>query len=92
MCKIQICRSKIDEDLEIEAQSLDTIFRVLIKQQFESEKRAYRELVEKLGYEPKPSEIIIERYPVRYKEGDDGSIKFYQDFKFRVRGNKERCS
>ena len=76
----------MNNEIEIETQSFDTMFRDLIKQQIENENRAYRELIERLGYEPEPSEIIIEKYPVRYEMGADGSIKFYRDFKMRVRG------
>lgn len=87
MCKTMTYRSKDVEELERETLSFrDTNFIDLIKKQIERENKAYKELVESLGYEPK--EIVIEKYPLNFEEGKDGSIKVWQSFRIRYRDKK----
>lgn len=86
MLQIPICRSKDDEKLKRETLSFDTVFRDMFKQQIENENKKLRELVEKLGYVPK--EIAIERYPLAFEKGKDGSVIVCQNFKIRYRGKK----
>ena len=86
MFKKTICRSKDDEKLKRETLSFDTVFRDMFKQQIENENKRLRELVEKLGYVPK--EIIIEKYPLAFEEGKDGSVIVWQNFKIKYRDKK----
>lgn len=86
MCKKTICRSKDDEKLKRETLSFDTVFRDMFKQQIENENKRLRELVESLGYAPK--EIIIEKYPLAFEEGKDGSVIVWQNFKIKYRDKK----
>lgn len=87
MCKTMTYRSKNVEELERETLSFrDTDFIDLMMKQIERENKAYKELVESLGYEPK--EIIIEKYPLNFEEGKDGSIRVWQSFKIRYRDKK----
>ena len=86
MCKKTICRSKDDEKLKRETLSFDTVFRDMFKQQIENENKRLRELVESLGYVPK--EIIIEKYPLAFEEGKDGSVIVWQNFKIKYRDKK----
>lgn len=88
MCKKTICRSKDDEKLKRETLSFDTVFRDMFKQQIENENKRLRELVESLGYVPE--EIIIEKYPLAFEEGKDGSVIVWQNFKIKYRDKKER--
>lgn len=87
MCKKTICPSKDVEELERETLSFrDTDFIGLMMKQIERENKAYKELVESLGYEPK--EIIIEKYPLNFEKGEDGSVIVCQNFKIRYRDKK----
>lgn len=86
MLQIPICRSKDDEKLKRETLSFDTVFRDMFKQQIENENKRLRELVEKLGYVPK--EIVIEKYPLKFEKGKDGSLIVRQNFKIRYRDKK----
>lgn len=87
MCKTMTYRSKDFEELERETLSFrDTDFIDLMMKQIERENKAYKELVESLGYVPK--EIIIEKYPLNFEEGKDGSIRVWQSFKIRYRDKK----
>lgn len=86
MFKKTICRSKDDEKLKRETLSFDTVFRDMFRQQIENENKRLRELVESLGYVPK--EIIIEKYPLAFEEGKDGSVIVCQNFKIRYRDKK----
>ena len=86
MCKMMTYRSKDIEELERETLSFDTVFRDMFKQQIENENKRLRELVESLGYVPK--EIIIEKYPLAFEEGKDGSVIVWQNFKIKYRDKK----
>lgn len=87
MSQTPIYHSKDVEELERETLSFrDTDFIDLMMKQIERENKAYKELVESLGYEPK--EIIIEKYPLNFEEGKDGSMKVWQSFRIRYRDNK----
>lgn len=82
-----IYHSKDVEELERETLSFrDTDFIDLMMKQIERENKAYKELVESLGYEPE--EIIIEKYPLNFEEGKDGSMKVWQSFRIRYRDKK----
>lgn len=84
MCKKTICPSKDYEKLKRETLSFkDTDFIGLMMKQIERENKAYKELVESLGYEPK--EIIIEKYPLNFEEGKDGSMRVWQSFRIRYK-------
>lgn len=69
----------------------DTLMKDIFKGIVESENRAFMNWVEKLGYVPK--EFIMERYPMRFREDENGNIFVDNGIRFKIkkdRGVKKR--
>ena len=61
----------------------DTLMRDIFKGIVEEENRAFMNWVKKLGYVPK--EFILEKYPMRFREDENGNIFVDGGIRFKIK-------
>ena len=61
----------------------DTLMRDIFKGIVEEENRAFMNWVKKLGYVPK--EFIVEKYPMRFREDENGNIFVDDGIRFKIK-------
>lgn len=102
MCKMTIYHSKIEKksldvnELKLDLPKIepqfteertnvlgDTLMRDIFKGIVEEENRAF---MNKLGYVPK--EFIVEKYPMRFREDENGNIFVDNGIRFKIKKNR----
>ena len=61
----------------------DTLMRDIFKGIVEEENLAFMNWIKKLGYVPK--EFIVERYPMRFREDENGNIFVDNGIRFKIK-------
>lgn len=61
----------------------DTIMKDIFKGIVEEENRSFMNWVKKLGYVPK--EFIMEKYPMRFREDENGNIFVDNGIRFKIK-------
>lgn len=64
----------------------DTIMKEFYKGIVEEENRAFMKWVKKLGYVPK--EFIVEKYPMRFREDENGNIFVDNGIRFKIKKDR----
>lgn len=64
----------------------DTLMRDIFKGIVEEENRAFMNWIKKLGYVPK--EFIVEKYPMRFREDENGNIFVVNGMRFKIKKNR----
>lgn len=64
----------------------DTLMKNIFKGIVEEENRAFMNWVEKLGYVP--TEFIVEKYPLRFREDENGNIFVDNGIRFKIKKDR----
>lgn len=64
----------------------DTLMKNIFKGIVEEENQAFMNWVEKLGYVP--TEFIVEKYPLRFREDENGNIFVDNGIRFKIKKDR----
>lgn len=64
----------------------DTLMKNIFKGIAEEENRAFMNWIKKLGYVPK--EFIVEKYPMRFREDENGNIFVDNGIRFKIKKDR----
>lgn len=79
---------KIDQSFTKERTNVlgDNLMKDIFKGIVEEENRAFMNWIKKLGYVPK--EFIVEKYPMRFREDENGNIFVDNGIRFKIKKGK----